>query len=294
MATLKSMPAASIIKSFKGSIDFYDQRGVTVARSWPKKGVPGPGTASWCTAKVFQYAVAQTKAANDTTRYLYAQEAVGQPQTYNDIAVSQIFGHTTKNLVTRPNGDRVPIYNRPPKIPYCAIPLPDPQGQLWHPGPMYMRGYATGGRVRFIPDVVGRWRVIRSEQPPIYHQTYKRVRGVDVPCGYEISWWYPIKTVSDCFHVSGGYEFWVNDDQLAGNAFRWAQVYLEAAPGGPTPISLGPIICTWTAKTIFFDVPNNRPVLMPTNGLLDVRDRLHLDSADRPITSAPQDIWPGG
>lgn len=54
MAVLKQLPEEHIIKGMKGTVDFYEWKGIAVARKWPRKAIPTQTAAELATWNFFR------------------------------------------------------------------------------------------------------------------------------------------------------------------------------------------------------------------------------------------------
>lgn len=87
MAVLTAIPEAAIISAFKGIVDFYEWKGIAVARKWPiwPKREPHPDE------RVNQSAFAYiTKATINFPEYIidqYRAQAASTPWTWRDLAI---------------------------------------------------------------------------------------------------------------------------------------------------------------------------------------------------------------
>ena len=87
MAKLDVMPQRHIISKFKGLVDFYEYKGIPVARSWPyyppRKPYPAEAEAQQHFAEINHALMS----ADANTREALEAMAAGIPLTWRDIGV---------------------------------------------------------------------------------------------------------------------------------------------------------------------------------------------------------------
>lgn len=93
MAKLKALPSLEIIRGFKGTVDFFVQRGQVYARRWPRTPRSRLTQATLAAAALLgQISKAWSLVAPLALQY-YIADAESQPRTPRDICISGILGH---------------------------------------------------------------------------------------------------------------------------------------------------------------------------------------------------------
>lgn len=276
MVKLKGLPSADIIKSLAGVVDFYESNGQIIARGWPRKSQPGPGTGSWTTAALFARVIAKVQQANQPLREIIRAQGTSPETTINDYAVSLYFGHGMKNMYTKNDGSREPINNPPNTAKPSTIPSDDPD-QVF----IFLDGVCViplsilvGDAIMIYTGSNRVWTAQLHTRPPTFHRRFKTVRGTTRPCGFELSWWYPEVRPAIFFNNPGG-SVQVNTpdaQELIGASYtRWIQLVPVHQLERPQPISLIPPIGYWHPPILTDPTPNRQVAKLllttPSNAL---------------------------
>lgn len=87
------MPGMDIIRSMKGKLDFYDYKGLAVARAWPRRSSLPQSPASLAAAQAFaSFSIRATSQAG-VMRQTAALMQLGQPLTWKEWLTKAAYGH---------------------------------------------------------------------------------------------------------------------------------------------------------------------------------------------------------
>lgn len=93
MARLPALPSESIIRGFKGIIDFYLWRGLPCARAWPRYRPARQTDASRAAALLFGAVIKAYILTHSTVLHQLAIEATAIPRSTRDLYVSGVYGN---------------------------------------------------------------------------------------------------------------------------------------------------------------------------------------------------------
>lgn len=93
MAKLKALPSLEVIKTLKGTLDYYYWKGIPCVRSWPHIPMSSRTPASLASAQIFGQIASAWGVTGDEIKALYNQDAADQPRTGRDIYMSAAHGH---------------------------------------------------------------------------------------------------------------------------------------------------------------------------------------------------------
>ena len=93
MARINALPHQTIIKGFKGTLDFYYWKGVPCVRKWPVIPMSSRSPASLAQAQIFGQIVSAWSLVGGVPKDWYNLAAADQPRTGRDLYVTGVFGH---------------------------------------------------------------------------------------------------------------------------------------------------------------------------------------------------------
>lgn len=172
MVVLDAMPDDGTIRAFKGAIDFYQDKGRTIARRWPQKTRHLPTAAEIDQQNHLREAMAAYNSlAPIMVRHFQLQAHDGN-LTSRDLFMKYYFGTYAHSWT-------------PFSVQYPApehVPFPDPLGTYWcildH---WRQRSGPSTGRLHFTVSKPGWYRLVWAKHPPLHTMQFYRRRGLDLP-----------------------------------------------------------------------------------------------------------------
>jgi len=93
VARINALPSLEIIKTLKGTLDFYYWKGIPCVRKWPVIPPSSRTPASLASAQLFGEIIQSWALTGGEVKTLYTQDAADQPRTGRDIFMSGVYGH---------------------------------------------------------------------------------------------------------------------------------------------------------------------------------------------------------
>ena len=93
MARLNALPSLDVIKTLKGTLDYYYWKGIPCVRKWPVIPMSSRTAASMASAQLFGEIIQGWALTCAEEKAAYAEAAADQPRTARDLYVSGVLGH---------------------------------------------------------------------------------------------------------------------------------------------------------------------------------------------------------
>jgi hypothetical protein len=190
--------------------------------------------------------------------YRDMMNALGRtPQTTrNDLAVALFYGHRLKPYIRQLGSADIPLANPVHDPPPGALDETQESELLYYFPALYLLHTPN---VQFtnihIPAAPG--EIIDAfyfSYPPLFHIHQKLLRGVEVPCGYEMSWWYgnDLGSLRANYSAEHGTLFvpthppsmWTNGGVV------FVQMTWRKYLGAPEPYSVLPPMAFWQPRNV--------------------------------------------